>query len=116
MAQKVTITPPERPSTTFKDFKPLCLNHHDGDTPEGYAHTSTGYLVPCCHLDYINNIDPMYLDLLKEELKLENNESVEDILLSDEWLTFAEAVVKGYDKHIKYAPPSCMFKCGIRDE
>ena len=100
----------------FTDFKPICLNHHNGMTPEGYAHTSTGYLVPCCHVDYINNIDPLYLDLLKEELKLENNESVEDILLSDEWITFAEAVVKGYTENLEHAPICCLRKCGVRSE
>lgn len=100
----------------FTHFNPMCLKAYPKRTPEGYAHTSTGYLIPCCHLDYANNIDPFYLNLLKEELKLENNESVEEILLSDEWITFAKAVIKGYTENIEHAPGCCLKKCGVKSE
>lgn len=106
----------EEKQMPFTEFKPICLNHYNGRTSEGYAHTSTGHLVPCCHVDYTNNVDPLYLDLLKEELKLENNESVEDILLTDEWIAFAEAVIKGYTENLEHAPACCLHKCGVRGE
>ncbi len=89
-------------------LKPMCLNK----TSEGFAHTATGYIVPCCHVDYIYNDDPLYLDLLKPELKVSNNESIEEILLSDEWAAFGNAVVKGCNEHEKYAPKCCVPVCG----
>ena len=96
-------------------FKPDCLirENEDGTRKkrEGFAHTATGYLIPCCMLD-TNPDDPLYKDLMKEELKVSNNENIYDILLSDEWETFAKAVVKGANKGIEHAPISCQRICG----
>jgi hypothetical protein len=91
-------------------FNPICITK-----AEGMAHTCSGHLIPCCYLDYVNNIDPAYRELLKDELKLSNNDSVEDILTSDEWLNFGRAVLKGLRQGIEYAPRSCQRKCGPKD-
>lgn len=91
-------------------FNPICMT----DT-EGMAHTCSGHLIPCCHLDYISNYDPAYRELLKDELKISNNDSVEDILTSDEWLNFGRAVFRGLNEGIEYAPTSCQRKCGPKD-
>ena len=72
---------------------------------EGMAHTCSGHLIPCCHLDYIANSDPAYRELLKDKLKLSNNDSVEDILTSDEWLNFGRAVFKGLNEGINELQP-----------
>jgi hypothetical protein len=95
-------------------FNPLCLNKHDGITPEGYAHTAEGFIVPCCHVDCVGNKDePLLQALLKEKLKVSNNESISDILASEEWREFGEAVIKGYEEDIEFAPPCCLTQCAI---
>lgn len=91
-------------------FKPICLTKR-----EGFAHACSGHIIPCCHLDFRGNTDPAYKDLLKDELKLSNNDSVEDILTSEEWLNFGNAVLKGLNEGIEYAPTSCQRKCGPKD-
>ena len=107
-------------------FKPICLkNTEQSGTSiidnkviaqgrrEGFAHCARGFLIPCCLLDGVhNNTDPMYTALFKEHLKLSNNESIEDILLSDEWIAFGKAVIKGVYEGIEYAPLSCQKICG----
>ena len=94
-------------------FKPICLSKGDGNTVrEGFAHCARGYLIPCCLLDIPNTQDPLYNNLLQEHLKISNNESIEDILFSDEWITFGEAVVKGANEGLEHAPECCQEICG----
>jgi|TARA_B110000908_G_C10264027_1_gene461893 hypothetical protein len=96
------------------EFEPMCLVKKSLlMKKEGFAHTATGYLIPCCHIDYEHKPpDPLYSALLNEELKLSNNESIEDILLTDEWLAFSDAVVKGANEGLEYAPLACRKICG----
>ena len=79
------------------EFEPMCLVKKSLlMKKEGFAHTATGYLIPCCHIDYEHKPpDPLYSALLNEELKLSNNESIEDILLTDEWLDSQENIKNG---------------------
>tara|TARA_B100000795_G_scaffold238710_1_gene200007 strand:- start:339 stop:674 length:336 start_codon:yes stop_codon:yes gene_type:complete len=107
-------------------FKPVCLENTEqsGTTiidnkviaksrREGFAHCARGFLIPCCLLDGAHNdFDPMYTALFKDDLKLSNNESIEDILLSDEWIAFGKAVIKGVHEGIEHAPLSCQKTCG----
>ena len=53
------------------------------------AYVNTGHISPCCWVDGddVQNQD-YYKALFTEKMKLENNEEVEDIILSDEWNTF----------------------------
>ena len=96
----------------MNEFKPICLIKGDGtQTREGFAHCAKGYLIPCCLLDF-DPPDPLYQDLFKEHLKISNNESIEDILFSDEWITFGEAVVKGVNEGLEFAPECCQGICG----
>ena len=78
-----------------KTWEPKCIT-----TSKDYGSTSDGYLIPCCWCDkifskgIINN-DPLLEALFDEELKVENNESIEDILLSDQWIEFAQSIING---------------------
>lgn len=75
----------------------------------GIAYTSTGYLMPCCWLDEIHYINEYKkIGLHDEELKLSNNECVEDIVYSEQWQNFRRILVE--EPH--NAPTICRYKCG----
>ena len=57
----------------------------------GAAYISTGHLLPCCWCDTIHpKAKQQFVDLgfFYEDLKLENNDTIEDILMSDVWINF----------------------------
>ena len=91
-----------------REWNPLCLK---SENPEGFGTTATGYIVPCCYCDPygkdISNHDPLCAALFDEELKLENNDSIEEILLSDQWKAFYDAIMDGPEK----APMVCRRIC-----
>ena len=70
-------------------FKPKCVEG------KSFALNSQGYLLPCCWTDplrklksnYDGNLDGMD-SLFKEELNIENVDTISDIILSDEWIDF----------------------------
>lgn len=76
--------------------KCLQLNHQLG-------HSSEGYLLPCCMTDHA-----AIPELWKPHLKLENNESVGNILNSNEWLNFFKKLKFFPDN----APELCKKFCG----
>ena len=89
-------------------LKPKCAKG------KSFALNAEGYLLPCCWTDplrklksnYDGNMDGMD-DLFKEELKIENVDTVEDIILSSEWLDFFNGLTKGTS-----VPKICMKYCG----
>lgn len=68
------------------------------------AMNAQGFLIPCCWLDPIRKLSTNYSGnmedinyLFKEELNIKNVDSVEDILLSDEWLQFFHNLIEEKD-------------------
>jgi hypothetical protein len=55
--------------------------------------------------------DETHRALFKEHLKLSNVTCVEDILLSDEWITFKKAI-----QQYETAPPRCQRNCSGQKE
>ena len=94
----------------MKKLNPLCVDSNDKTDVRGIAYCSNGWLLPCCWLD-----SPAYKEelskhgLYNESLKLENNNSVYDIVNSDEWVKFIDLVSNGdYDS----TPEKCRRQCG----
>jgi hypothetical protein len=55
-----------------------------------FAVDNMGHLIPCCQCDSTYNLkDKNYIEFLKY-VKIEDYESIEEILLSDAWLLFEE--------------------------
>lgn len=75
-------------------FKPLCIAGK-----KALGHSAAGWLSPCCWLDPnsgdIN--DENIKSLYKDKLKIENVDTIEDILFSDEWLNFMN-ILKSNDE------------------
>jgi len=68
----------------YKKVDPKCLNGKSSP-----AYTAKGYLLPCCWCDQ-PNVEPM-LELqgfFEDELKVENVDRIEDIIISDQWVSF----------------------------
>ena len=102
----------------MRKIRPRC-----GRPNKSVGYSSLGYLMPCCWLDPRNMMDlenrslrnkqlkdhKLYKNLFKEELKLSNVKSVEEIILSDEWREFYEALSYDTEK----APELCHRYCGV---
>lgn len=88
---------------------PRCLQFHEAAN-KGAAYTSDGFMLPCCWMD-----DPPVYDYIKkcglkdEELKVSNNESLEDIFTSDQWENFFTTLLHDPEN----ASYMCKKKCGV---
>jgi|TARA_Y100000389_G_scaffold191534_1_gene217861 hypothetical protein len=84
-----------------------------GSNGKDYALSAKGYLLPCCWCDTITvDKDPQLKKLFNKKLHIDNNDSVEEILLSDEWLDFKRSITKDYDE----APDVCKRYCGNKNQ
>jgi hypothetical protein len=106
----------------LKYIKPRCAPFYYDDAGEkiyalkhikGIAYLANGLLAPCCWCDQ----PPFYPEfedrgMRDEKLKLENNNSVDDILNSDEWKDFMHTLWHNPKK----ATTLCQKRCGIYNE
>lgn len=78
-----------------KELDPKCIN---GDQ-EAFAITNRGELIPCCWLDtYVQKMEHNY-GMLTLASNLNDYDSIEEILLQDEWVDFRTNLRngKGFD-------------------
>lgn len=75
----------------------------------GIAYTSQGYMLPCCWLDNPSVRDELEkLGFYDETLKVENNETIDNIIYSDAWSNFIYIINHDPNK----APNKCKRMCG----
>jgi hypothetical protein len=81
------------------EIDPKCFD----DRQPGFALTNCGELIPCCWADGFpkNDKDPTYQKLLKVS-KIADYDSIDEILMTDEWLEFAENLSKGKGMQVCY--------------
>lgn len=84
---------------------PQCLQNN---RPMG--HQSTGYVLPCCWMH--GDVESKYPILCNEETKLENNESIDDILNSDSYKEFYRILIEDQQK----AYPICWERCSTKSK
>lgn len=81
------------------DFQPKCIQGK-----KEIGHTTSGYLLPCCWSDFYKNEIP---ELTQEHLKIDNVNSIEEIIHSKEWNDFKN--------RLKTNPPEyCKMYCGYK--
>ena len=84
-------------------LKPKCI--HEGQC---LGHSAQGYLTPCCFIDAyplkIGNAKDIFY---QEKFKISNNENIEDITQSREWIEFYMMLQEEPEK----APPVCHKMC-----
>mgnify|MGYP003311752208 FL=1 len=85
-----------------RSIYPRCL---DG---KAVGYSASGHMLPCCWCDDYK--DPGFNSLLTEELKIVNNNTVEDIFNSEPWKEFDKKLRSG-----KYLPKTCYKFCGKPD-
>ena len=102
-------------SKTFEDTRkeisedwklmPRCLD----PKRKAIAYVNTGHLSPCCWVDGDKEqASEDYKMFFTEELKVVNNEKVEDIMESETWLNFFKSLVE----KPREAPYNCWKNCG----
>lgn len=74
------------------------------------SYTASGYMMPCCWCDQIDMSEFKKLGMLDEELKLENNSSVKQIMLSKQWVSFHKMLIENPEN----SPTVCKRKCSDR--
>ena len=75
----------------------------------GIAYTGTGHLLPCCWCDDVNNKEIYEMGLLDDSMKLENFDSVKDVLISKPWVQFHKTLLIKPE----HAPRVCKTKCSL---
>ena len=81
-----------------KIWNPLCISNKE--TPWEFGHSTLGFITPCCWADPVLRSkykEKLFDDLYTEDLKISNNDSIIDILLSDPWIRWFEAIENGPD-------------------
>jgi hypothetical protein len=87
---------------------PRCIYPDKNGVIQGIAYNSSGYLLPCCWLDGKSSKDELQkLGIFDEELKLEKNQTEENIILSKQWKNFIKIIVENEE----LAPKKCFAKC-----
>jgi len=72
----------------------------------GAAVTNKGYLIPCCYCDTRSNLSSPEMKKLEKVSKIDNVNSIEEILLTNEWQEFASNLENNI------GPPACWHVCG----
>ena len=102
----------------IKKWDPICITKVKDSTLDGRSnfekrsvkavgHNVSGHLMPCCWCFKTN--DPDINVLNQEHLKIDNVDSIDEILLSDEWLNFIDSLI---NDPVKNAPELCWKYCG----
>ena len=91
---------------TQLNFKPRCKDGKE------YGHSARGFLLPCCWMEWYetDKLDAIHQSLFNPELNLSNIEHLDEVLLSDEWLSF-ENSIRSYET----APDRCKLQCSRKD-
>ena len=86
------------------NFKPKCLL-----TDRDLSFSSTGHILPCCWLN--TSMKEKHIDkLFSEKLHIENNDTVREIIDSDEWKNFFD---KLENDPIGSLPSTCELYCSV---
>lgn len=91
-----------------EEFYPQCVHgiyREDGRNLRLTAYTNNGYLLPCCLIEGVE-FHPVFSKFLDPDLKVENNESISDIITSDTWVDFFDNIINRKD-----VPEICLRKC-----
>lgn len=93
-------------------FVPQCVHGlRMGEREENVpltAYTNNGYLLPCCLVEGVE-FHPVFSKFLDPALRVEDNESIDDIVTSDTWVDFFYNIINNKD-----VPSICLQKCSER--
>lgn len=81
----------------MKNLNPKCLNKN---FQMGY--TARGYILPCCWADRPDLFESDMKELVKEKFRIDNIQSITDVIHSSEWISFYKDLAKGNGRKICY--------------
>jgi len=92
---------------------PQCMPKKEGDTSERQtpAVTNRGHLIPCCWLDTPNSLKHPIMKKLLKVSKIDDYESIDEILLTKEWINFAKNLS---ENNMDEIAPECYSMCKKR--
>jgi len=92
---------------------PQCMPQREGDTKERQtpAVTNTGHLIPCCWLDTTNTLKHPIMKKMLKVSKIDDYNSIDEILLTKEWINFAKNLS---ENNIDKIVPECYNICKKR--
>lgn len=93
----------------MNSFHPKCV--YDG---KQHGHSSMGFICPCCYLDPLfdnGHVCNLQRALFTEDLKICNNDSIDDILSSEAWTNFYKAIYDAIEDPSNKPPKHCMIQC-----
>lgn len=80
---------------------------------QNIAYTADGFLLPCCWCDAPSARKDMEdLGMYSSNLKVTENDTLTDILYSNQWKNFVDTIMHRPNE----APTCCHRKCGVFDE
>jgi len=102
------------PNNSIKiDLEPRCMTPSDNDPERRMqtAVTNRGHLIPCCWIDQTDVLKHPIMKKMLKVSKISEHDSIEDILLTDEWKEFAKNLAeRNFDKIL----PVCILHCKKR--
>lgn len=92
-------------------LSPLCLYNKTGR-----ALVNSGWILPCCFIDYdfryyLDTLPEEFQNLVDEELKLSNVESVDALFESKQWKAFLKYMQDAHDGKITCNVKTCNEFC-----
>lgn len=92
-------------------LSPLCLHNKTGR-----ALVNSGYILPCCFMDYtfrydFDNLPKEFQNLLDGELKLSNVESIDALFETWQWKEFLQYMQDAYDGKVTCDVYNCNKFC-----
>lgn len=92
-------------------LSPLCLHNKTGR-----ALVNSGYILPCCFIDHdfrynLDTLPQEFQNLLDEELKLSNIESIDKLFDSKQWKQFLQYMQDAYHGKITCNVKTCNEFC-----
>ena len=75
------------------------------------AVTNRGELIPCCWMDQKSSLEHPVMQKMLKVSKISENDTIEDILFSDEWQEFAKNLA---ERNLDKVVPTCITHCKKR--
>ena len=92
----------------IQNFQPKCLGPEGRNLGRSIAVSATGFVLPCCWLDKPSSpMDEKVKTLFDESLHIDNNDAIEDIIMSDPWQKFMRELVEIPEE----SSPICLEMC-----
>jgi|TARA_B110000902_G_C14242237_1_gene562890 hypothetical protein len=94
-------------------LEPRCMpSHGSKERRMQAAVTNRGHLIPCCWIDQTSVLNHPTMEKMLKVSKISENNSIKDILLTEEWRDFAQNLA---NRNFEKIMPVCVTHCKKRE-